>query len=170
MCVCVRVYNKFKMSIKELRIEDHSKLSPTSFCESNSFSSVQETAKPAAAKTSVQAWCLTFTCVMVNCFCAVMWMTASSTPAVMSLWMDISLTKLNWLSNASAICNSIFSLPTAWFYERYGVKTAIILCGAVNAIGCWIRCLAIVVADDKKYIVFMVGQLISSIAGPLVYK
>ncbi|GAA5809613.1 hypothetical protein MFLAVUS_003024 [Mucor flavus] len=157
------------MSTKELRIEDHSKLSPTSFCESNTFSSVQEAAKP-AAKTSVQAWCLTFTCVMVNCFCAVMWMTASSTPAVMSLWMDISLTKLNWLSNASAICNSIFSLPTAWFYERYGVKTAIILCGAVNAIGCWIRCLAIVVADDKKYIVFMVGQLISSIAGPLVYN
>ncbi|KAI8053570.1 major facilitator superfamily domain-containing protein [Thamnidium elegans] len=157
------------MSTKELRIEDHTELSPTSFSESNSFSFIQETAKP-VNKTSVQAWILTFTCVMINCFCAVMWMTASSTPAVMSQWMNISLTKLNWLSNASAICNSIFSLPTAWFYERYGIKTSIILCGTINAIGCWIRCFAIIVADDKKYIVFMSGQVISSIAGPLIYN
>ncbi|KAI9356331.1 major facilitator superfamily domain-containing protein [Pilaira anomala] len=121
-------------------------------------------------KTSIQAWLLAFSCIMVNCFCAVMWMTASSVPAVMSEWMKISLTELNWLSNASAICNTIFSLPTAWFYERFGIKTSVVVCAVFNSLGCWIRCFAIIAHDDLKYPIFMLGQFVASMSGPLVYN
>ncbi|KAG2198674.1 hypothetical protein INT47_001813 [Mucor saturninus] len=121
-------------------------------------------------KTSLSAWLQTAVCVAVNGSCAIMWMTSSSVPAVMSEWMGTSLTQLNWLSNASAICNTLFSLPTAWVYEKYGIKNSIIICAVFNAIGCWIRCLAIVVPNDKKYTLIMLGQIVSSIAGPLVYN
>lgn len=99
-----------------------------------------------------------------------MWMIASSVPAVMSEWMKISLTELNWLSNASAICNTIFSLPTAWFYERFGIKTSVVVCAVFNSLWCWIRCFASIAHDDLKYPIFMLGQFVASISGPLVYK
>lgn len=132
--------------------------------------STEETQNYHEEKTSLAAWAQTAVCVIINSCCAIMWMTASSVPSVMSEWMGTSLTQLNWLSNASAICNTLFSLPTAWVYEKYGIKTSIIICAIVNALGCWIRCLAIIVPNDKKYTMIMLGQFISSIAGPLVYK
>lgn len=121
-------------------------------------------------KTSVAAWIETIVCVSLNSSCAIMWMTASSTPAVMTQWMGISLTQLNWLSNYSAICNSIFSLLAAWVYDRVGIKTSLIMCGVINAAGCWIRCIAIGLPVEKRYAVYMIGQIVSSIGGPLIYK
>lgn len=121
-------------------------------------------------KTSVTAWIETIVCIFLNSSCAIMWMTASSTPTVMAQWMDVSLTRLNWLSNASAICNSVVSLMVAWVYDRVGIKTSLIICGVINSAGCWIRCIAIVVPADKRYAVFMIGQIVASLGGPLIYK
>lgn len=120
--------------------------------------------------TSPLAWLGAIVCFAINCSCAMMWMTGPSTPAVMSKWMDVSLTQLNWLSNASSIVNSIFSLCTAWAYDKFGLKYSLILCGLINTLGCWIRCIAIIAPADKRYILVMLGQVVSSIGGPLVYR
>jgi FLVCR family MFS transporter 7 len=125
---------------------------------------------PIEERTSFTAWIETLVCILLNSSCALMWMTASSTPNVMTAWMNCSLTELNWLSNAAAICNTIFSLLTAWAYEKLGIKTSIILCGVINTAGCWIRCIAIALPANKRFPVVMVGQVIASIGGPLVFK
>ncbi|CAO0789450.1 unnamed protein product [Mucor circinelloides] len=100
-------------------------------------------------KTSTAAWLETLVCIG---------------------WMNVSLSQINWLSNASAICNTVFSLFTAWAYERIGIKASIILCAVFNTVGCWIRCIAIVLPVEKRYPLVMVGQFIASIGGPLIYN
>lgn len=76
-------------------------------------------------KTSAAAWIETIVCIGVSASCAFMWATGASSPNIMSKWMDVSLTQINWLSNASAICNTAFSLSTAWAYERFGIKASV---------------------------------------------
>ncbi|KAI9484967.1 major facilitator superfamily domain-containing protein [Zychaea mexicana] len=107
---------------------------------------------------------------LVNCACAMMWVTGSSAPNTMAAWMHVDLTQLNWLSNVAAISNAIFSLVAAYAYERFGVKVCIVVTGCINFIGCWIRCFAIIVAPEKRYILVMLGQVVSSIGGPFVYN
>jgi FLVCR family MFS transporter 7 len=138
--------------------------------EEDKKKSLQQQQDSFEEKTSMAAWIETLVCVGLNSSCAMMWMTASSTPVVMSAWMDCTLTQLNWLSNAAAICNTIFSLLTAWSYEKIGIKMSIILCGVINTAGCWIRCIAILVPSEKRFPIVMLGQIIASIGGPLVYK
>ncbi|EPB84791.1 hypothetical protein HMPREF1544_08434 [Mucor circinelloides 1006PhL] len=121
-------------------------------------------------KTSTAAWLETLVCIGVSTSCAFMWTTGASAPNVMSQWMNVSLSQINWLSNASAICNTVFSLFTAWAYERIGIKASIILCAVFNTVGCWIRCIAIVLPVEKRYPLVMVGQFIASIGGPLIYN
>lgn len=76
-------------------------------------------------KTSTAAWIETLVCIGVSTSCAFMWTTGASAPNVMSQWMNVSLSQINWLSNASAICNTVFSLLTAWAYERIGIKASV---------------------------------------------
>ncbi|KAI9475399.1 MAG: major facilitator superfamily domain-containing protein [Benjaminiella poitrasii] len=128
------------------------------------------TPKERGERTSWMAWIETAVCVGVNMSCAFMWGTGSSVPILMSAWMKVNLTQVNWLSNASAICNTLFSLTTAWAYEKLGIKTSIIVCAVLNTVGCWIRCLAIILPSDQRYIVMLIGQFIASIGGPLIYK
>ncbi|KAG2215628.1 hypothetical protein INT46_006232 [Mucor plumbeus] len=120
--------------------------------------------------TSAAAWIETLVCIGVSTSCAFMWTTGASAPNVMSQWMNVSLSQINWLSNASAICNTVFSLLTAWAYERIGIKASIILCAVINTIGCWIRCIAIVLPIEKRYAVMMIGQFVASVGGPLIYN
>jgi hypothetical protein len=75
--------------------------------------------------TSTAAWIETLVCIGVSTSCAFMWTTGASAPNVMSQWMNVSLSQINWLSNASAICNTVFSLLTAWAYERIGIKASV---------------------------------------------
>ncbi|KAI8647187.1 major facilitator superfamily domain-containing protein [Parasitella parasitica] len=121
-------------------------------------------------KTSAVAWIETLVCMGVSTSCAFMWTTGASAPNVMSQWMNVSLSQINWLSNASAICNTVFSLLTAWAYEKIGIKASIVLCAVINTVGCWIRCIAIILPIEKRYPVVMAGQFIASIGGPLIYN
>ncbi|KAG1165314.1 hypothetical protein G6F36_013418 [Rhizopus arrhizus] len=121
-------------------------------------------------QTTTWAWLGTVVCMVLNSSCAIMWMTASSTPTVMADWMAISLTQLNWLSNGSAILNALVSFITPLAYDKLGIRSSLILCGLLNALGCWVRTLAILVPIEKRYALFMTGQMIASLGGPLVYN
>ncbi|KAI8074999.1 hypothetical protein BC940DRAFT_314693 [Gongronella butleri] len=120
--------------------------------------------------TSWVAWMIVAIGTMINTSCAFAWMTASCTPIDSSVYFGIDLTALNWLSNTSAILNSVVSLPAAWCYEHLGLKKSIILSAVLNAAGCWIRCLAIIVPEKSRYAPMMAGQVLSSIGAPLIYK
>ncbi|KAI8884429.1 MFS general substrate transporter [Backusella circina FSU 941] len=120
--------------------------------------------------TTWVAWLQIANVILVNSACSMMWMSAASTPLVSSEWLQASLTRTNWLSNVSAICNSVFSVLTAWSYERFGIKANIIFSAVINLIGCWVRYIAVAVSPDKRYFLMMLGQTISSIGGPFVYK
>ncbi|KAI7872579.1 major facilitator superfamily domain-containing protein [Spinellus fusiger] len=121
-------------------------------------------------KTSKMAWIQLLSALLVNSSCAISWTTASSAPDAAAEWMKSDLTQLNWLSNTSAIINSILSLTTPWAYEKYGLKTMIIFSSVLNAIGCWIRYISIVVAPDKRYYLVLLGQAIGAIGGPYIYS
>ncbi|KAI9022282.1 major facilitator superfamily domain-containing protein [Phycomyces nitens] len=121
-------------------------------------------------KTSIIAWVNLVAVVFVNISCALTWMTVSSSPDVSAEWMEASLSQVNWLSNVSAIINSLLSLTTPWAYEILGLKKVVILAGMVNATGCWIRCIAILVSPDKRYYLVMLGQSIGAIGGPFVFS
>ncbi|ORE06943.1 MFS general substrate transporter [Rhizopus microsporus var. microsporus] len=121
-------------------------------------------------KTTFAAWIVTVVCLLLNCSCAVMWMTASSVPSMLSEWMNISLTQLNWLSNVSAILTTLVSLLSPLAYDVLGIKLSLILCGILNAVGCWVRTISIMVLPEKRYAIFMTGQAIASLGGPLAYN
>ncbi|ORE15919.1 MFS general substrate transporter [Rhizopus microsporus] len=121
-------------------------------------------------KTTIAAWIVTVICILLNCSCAVMWMTASSVPSMLSEWMNISLTQLNWLSNVSAILTTLVSLLSPLAYDILGIKLSLILCGVLNAVGCWVRTISIMVSPEKRYAIFMTGQAIASLGGPLAYN
>ncbi|CEG78710.1 hypothetical protein RMATCC62417_13278 [Rhizopus microsporus] len=89
---------------------------------------------------------------------------------MLSEWMKISLTQLNWLSNVSAILTTLVSLLSPLAYDVLGIKLSLILCGILNAVGCWVRTISIMVPPEKRYAVFMTGQAIASLGGPLAYN
>lgn len=76
-------------------------------------------------QTTAWAWLGTVVCMVLNSSCAIMWMTASSTPTVMADWMAISLTQLNWLSNGSAILNALVSFITPLAYDKLGIRSSV---------------------------------------------
>jgi hypothetical protein len=75
--------------------------------------------------TSWMAWVVVTVVVLISTASAIMWMTASSVPSAASAYLNVSLTKLNWLSNISAIINTTCSLPCAFSYERFGLKKSV---------------------------------------------
>ncbi|KAI8075000.1 major facilitator superfamily domain-containing protein [Gongronella butleri] len=120
--------------------------------------------------TSRTAWIVLLVTISVNSSCALMWMTGSSIPTAGSIYFGVDLTALNWLSNAAAILNSLMSIPAAWCYERLGLKMSLILAAGLNAIGCWLRCLSIVVPEHSRFAMMMFGQIVAGVGGPIVYN
>ncbi|KAI7898914.1 major facilitator superfamily domain-containing protein [Cokeromyces recurvatus] len=129
----------------------------------------QKTQTPVYGTTWV-AWLQVISIMLINCACALMWMTGASSPTSMSAWLQVDFTLLNWLSNVAAIVNTVFSLITLWSYERFSLKKNIMFASITNLIGCWIRCLAIIVPKHNRYIVMIIGQVIASIGGPFIYN
>ncbi|ORX60621.1 MFS general substrate transporter [Hesseltinella vesiculosa] len=119
--------------------------------------------------TSMMAWVVVVVTVAINSACAVMWMTGSCIPTAGPEYFGIDLTQLNWLSNISAILNTVGSLPSAWCYEYLGIKKSMILAATLNTVGCWIRCLAIVAPLNTKFPVMAFGQFVASIGGPILH-
>ncbi|KAI9475453.1 MAG: major facilitator superfamily domain-containing protein [Benjaminiella poitrasii] len=120
--------------------------------------------------TTRLAWIQIISVMLINCACALMWMTPVASPVAMSSWLQVDYTQLNWLSNVAAIFNTLFSLVTLWSYQRFSLKKNILFAGVTNLLGCWIRCLAIIVPEHNRYLVMMVGQVIASIGGPFIYN
>lgn len=81
--------------------------------------------KTSTGKTSKMAWLVTFSAMLVNAACAIMWVSCASAPMTSAQWMGGSLSQVNWLSSLCAIDNSIFSLVCIWAYERFGVKRCV---------------------------------------------
>ncbi|CEP11544.1 hypothetical protein [Parasitella parasitica] len=120
--------------------------------------------------TTWVAWLQVLSVMLVNSACSIMWLSASSSPIAISEWLKVDFTALNWLSNVSAIINTLFSLLTGWSYQRFGIKANIIFAGVCNLLGCWIRCIAIIVPEKSRYTAMMTGQFIASIGGPFIYN
>jgi hypothetical protein len=76
--------------------------------------------------TTWVAWLQVTSAMSINAACSIMWLSACSSPASISEWLQVSYTQLNWLSNVSAIITSILSLVTGWSYERFGIKANVI--------------------------------------------
>ncbi|KAI8973497.1 hypothetical protein BDF20DRAFT_907066 [Mycotypha africana] len=98
------------------------------------------------------AWVEILIIVGINTSCGFMWNTFASVPTTSANWMNVSLTRINWLSNAAAIINTIFSFFAAWSYERLGLKISILLGAVLNTIGCWVRCIAIILPAERRYL------------------
>lgn len=77
--------------------------------------------------TTWTAWIQVLSAMLINTACSIMWLSACSSPASTSEWLQISYTSLNWLSNVSAIITSILSLVTGWSYQRFGIKENVTL-------------------------------------------
>ncbi|ORX50180.1 MFS general substrate transporter [Hesseltinella vesiculosa] len=116
---------------------------------------------------SWQAWVVQAAVMILNAAVNLTWLTASSAPEATSIWLHVSLPILNWLANASAIINTIVSIPTAWAYERFGIKTTLLIAALINMTGCWIRFMAVFVAPDYRYTLVMLGHAFAGIAGPM---
>ncbi|CDH53564.1 cell surface receptor mfs transporter [Lichtheimia corymbifera JMRC:FSU:9682] len=138
--------------------------------EASSRSSSSNNNRSSNGKTSKMAWLVTFSTMLVNAACSIMWVSCASAPLTSAEWMGGSLSNVNWLSSLCAIDNSVFSLVCIWAYERFGVKRCLVFSAAINSIGSWIRCIAIALPIDKRYPVVVVGQALAGIGGPFAYK
>jgi hypothetical protein len=125
---------------------------------------------PKKEQVSPWAWFVIGGAVLLNTAVNLTWLSASSAPRSTSLWMQVSYPTLNWLSNVSAILNTLVSIPLPYFYERFGIKANLIVAGLINMLGCWIRYLAVLVPAQHRFLVVMVGQTLAAIAGPMVTK
>lgn len=75
--------------------------------------------------TSLVAWLFCICIMVVNTVCAWMWVTTASAPLSFATWMNVDYAGVNWLSNVSAIFNTVFSLIAGWSYERFGIKKSV---------------------------------------------
>ncbi|CAO3587596.1 unnamed protein product [Absidia cylindrospora] len=128
----------------------------------------QKAASSPSFQVSYLAWVVIFCVVLLNTAVNLTWLSASSAPKSTSTWMQVSYSTLNWLSNVSAILNTIVSIPLPYSYERFGIKTNLVVAGIINMLGCWIRYLAILVAPQHRFLMVMMGQTLAAIAGPMV--
>ncbi|KAI8338523.1 major facilitator superfamily domain-containing protein [Chlamydoabsidia padenii] len=117
---------------------------------------------------SISPWLVVGGVVLLNTAVNLTWLSASSAPRSTSLWMQVSYPTLNWLSNVSAILNTIVSIPLPYFYERFGIKTNLVVAGIINMLGCWVRCLAVLMPSKYRFLIVMMGQSLAAIAGPMV--
>lgn len=96
--------------------------------DNNSLATVNalEEKEPTVYGTTWVAWIQVINVMLVNGASSLMWASASSAPVVVSKWMQVNYTALNWLSNLSAVINTICSLLTGWSYQRFGIKANVI--------------------------------------------
>ncbi|KAI8373761.1 major facilitator superfamily domain-containing protein [Blakeslea trispora] len=116
------------------------------------------------------AWLQIISITLINSAASLMWMSASSTPTAAAEWLHVSLTQLNWLSNLSAIINTFCSLMTGWSYQRFGIKYNIVFAAVMNLAGCWVRCLSIIMPEQYRYAIVLLGQAMASFGGAFIYK
>lgn len=93
--------------------------------EAHTTTTTSSDTKSSNGKTSKMAWLVTFSTMLVNAACAIMWVSCASAPITSAEWMGGSLSNVNWLSSLCAIDNSVFSLVCIWAYERFGVKRCV---------------------------------------------
>lgn len=141
---------------------------PSSFTIKEKKSNVSE--EEIDGYTSKMAWVVVFCVILLNTAVNITWLSPSSAPKVTSTWMDVSFSDLNWLSNVSSIINAIASLPTAWSYERFGIKYNLLVAGFVNMLGCWIRYCSAYAPVHTRFWIVLIGQSVASISGSLATK
>ncbi|KAJ8662734.1 hypothetical protein O0I10_001698 [Lichtheimia ornata] len=127
--------------------------------EAHTTTTTSSDTKSSNGKTSKMAWLVTFSTMLVNAACAIMWVSCASAPITSAEWMGGSLSNVNWLSSLCAIDNSVFSLVCIWAYERFGVKRCLVFSAVINSIGSWIRCIAIALPTDKRYSVVVLASV-----------
>jgi hypothetical protein len=76
-------------------------------------------------KTSIVAWFeLAALCGLASS-CSLMWLSFSVVSDISVKWLDVDMTGVNWLGNATALMYIFTSLITGWFFERFGVKRSV---------------------------------------------
>jgi hypothetical protein len=102
--------------------EKHENTKAPIVLHNNNSSVIEDSTSAIEYGTTWVAWLQVISAMLINSAASLMWLSASSSPASVSEWLQISYTSLNWLSNGSAIITSILSLATGWSYERFGIK------------------------------------------------
>lgn len=104
---------------------EHFRLSKSeAFIKGDECSIIDE---PIVYGTTWVAWLHVVNIMLVNSASSLMWASASSAPVAVSEWMHVNYTELNWLSNLSAVINTLCSLITGWSYQRFGIKANVML-------------------------------------------
>lgn len=76
-------------------------------------------------KTSLVAWFeLAALCGLASS-CSLMWLSFSVVSDISVKWLDVDMTGVDWLGNATAFMYVFTSLITGWFFERFGVKRSV---------------------------------------------
>lgn len=118
----------FTSSIEKARL---SKMGTVTLVKGDDCSSVTASNvlydEPIIYGTTWIAWLHVVNIMLVNGASSLMWASASSAPIAVSEWMQVDYTALNWLSNLSAVINTLCSLITGWSYQRFGVKANVIV-------------------------------------------
>ncbi|KAI8377847.1 major facilitator superfamily domain-containing protein [Radiomyces spectabilis] len=129
-----------------------------------------EEGQPTTFRTSGIAWIYLVAIIAAYMSSIFAWLTASVAPVTFSEWTNASFTQLNWLTNAFSLTPIVLSLPSAWAYERFGIKPSLIVASCLTAVGCWVRCIAIAVPLHQRFAVLLVGQTIAALGAPFYYN
>jgi hypothetical protein len=80
---------------------------------------------PEFNQTSLMAWFeLAALCALASS-CSIMWLSFSVVTDVSIVWLDVDISSVSWLGNATALMFIFTSLITGWFFEKYGVKNSV---------------------------------------------
>jgi hypothetical protein len=83
------------------------------------------TEKPESDQTSLVAWFeLAALCGLASS-CSLMWLSFSAVTDISVKWLDVNITAVSWLGNATALMYIFTSLITGWFFEKFGVKNSV---------------------------------------------
>ncbi|KAL1918045.1 uncharacterized protein VTP21DRAFT_3311 [Calcarisporiella thermophila] len=127
-----------------------------------------EQEQSAGKGTRFQAWFGLVMIVMLTSVGGMNWLTFAVVSTKSTEFLQVSFTAVNWLSNASSIVYVIMSLFTGWYYDRFGIKSALVLAGILCTIGCSIRYMATYLTEvGFRYAAIMIGQLLATAVNPL---
>ncbi|KAI8583214.1 hypothetical protein K450DRAFT_268732 [Umbelopsis ramanniana AG] len=125
---------------------------------------------PESNQTSLMAWFeLAALCALASS-CSIMWLSFSVVTDVSVVWLNVDISSVSWLGNATALMYIFTSLITGWFFEKYGVKNSMLVGALFNMVGTWVRAIAIICPAGARFPVAMIGQCIASLGQPFVYN
>ncbi|CAF1260024.1 unnamed protein product [Adineta steineri] len=119
---------------------------------------------PVEFKVYKRRWLYLVCICLANMSNSILWINFASIANIAKSYFDVSYGAINWLSLIFMIICSIFTLPSTWAIDRFGIRFGILTGVWLNLIGGCFRIISTWVSIKGRYPIVFIGQMICAFA------